>query len=56
MLSEIIQSEKDQFHSYVESDEQNKLTKYKQTHRYKEQTDSCQRGGALRGWGGKVKG
>ena len=37
-----------QFHSYVESSEQNKLTKYKSSHRYREQTDSCHRQGC---WG-----
>ena len=32
----------------MESNEQNKLTKWRQSHGYKEQTGSCQRGG---GWG-----
>ena len=31
----------------MESKEQNKQTKFKQTHRYREQTDSCQRGRGL---------
>ena len=39
--------------TYVESNEQNKLTKYTQTKRYREQIDSYQRGGD---WGEKVKG
>ena len=34
----------------------NKITKQKQTHRYREQTDSCQRGGRLGGGVKKVKG
>ena len=39
----------------LESNEQNKLRKWRQTHGYREQTDSCQRGGELRGWVKKVK-
>ena len=34
----------------------NKQTKQKQTHRYREQFDGCQRGGGLRDWMEKVKG
>ena len=40
----------------MESNEQNKVTKEKETHRHREQTDSCQRGGVLGGWVKKVKG
>ena len=51
MLIETSQSEKGstiQFHLYVESNEQNKLTKQRQRHGYMEQTDSCQGGGGWR--------
>ena len=43
------------FYLYVESNEQNKLTKWKQIHGYREQTNSYQMG---EGWGlyEKVKG
>ena len=34
----------------------NEQTKQKQTHRYKEQTDGCQREGELGDWVKKVKG
>ena len=34
----------------------NKQTKQKQTHRYREQTDGCQRRGGLGHWVKKVKG
>ena len=34
----------------------NEQTKQKHTHRYREQTDGCQRGGGLEGWMKKVKG
>ena len=53
MLCEISQSEKTSVilsHLYVESNEQNKLTKYKQRQIYMVQTDSCQRGGSLGYW------
>ena len=33
----------------------NEQAKLKQTHRYKEQTDNCQRGGTLGDWMKKVK-
>ena len=59
ILSEITQTEKDKYHIISlseESKEQNKQTKQKQTHRYKEQTDSCQRGGVLGVLGEKVEG
>ena len=42
------------FHLYVESNEHNKLTKYKQTRRHREQMDSCQRR-AVWGLGEKIK-
>ena len=50
LLSEISQAKKDKNHLYVEPKNQNKgtnKTKQKQTHRYREQTGSCQRGGEL---------
>ena len=58
MLSEIRQSEKDStwFHLYVESNEQNKLTKLKKTHRYRKQSVSCYSREGLGGWVKKVKG
>ena len=34
----------------------NEQTKYKQTYRYREQTDDCQRGGDVRDWVRKLKG
>ena len=34
----------------------NEQTKQKQTHRYREQTDGCQRGGVWEDWVRKVKG
>ena len=34
----------------------NEQTKQKQTHRYREQTDGCQRGGGMWNWVKKVKG
>ena len=41
----------------MESNEQNKLTnKIEQTHRYREQIGTCQRGEGLQGWVKKVKG
>ena len=39
----------------MEYSEQNKLTKWSQSHGYREQTDSCQRGG-VGGWMRRVKG
>ena len=39
----------------MESKKQNKQTKEKQTHRYREQTDGCQIRGGLRDWVKKVK-
>ena len=47
-LSEISQAENDNaiwLHLFVESNEQNKQTEKKQSHRYREQTDSYQKGG-----------
>ena len=54
VLSEISQIEKTNtigFHSYVESNEQNKLRKNRKRLIDREQIDNCQRGGALQGWG-----
>ena len=55
MLSEISQRKPNTvwLHLYVESKKQNKwtnITKQKLTHRYREQTGGCQRGG-VEGWG-----
>ena len=53
MLSEVSQTNTVCYHSYVESKKYNKLvniTKKKQTHRYREQTNGCQ------GVGGVTKG
>ena len=52
-LSEISQVENDNaiwLHLFVESNEQNKQTEKKQTHRYREQTDSYQMGVRLGVW------
>ena len=43
------------YHLNVESNEQNKQTKQKQTHGYREHFEDCQIGGALRGWSKKWK-
>ena len=54
----ISQSEKDRYHMITlvcESNEQNKLTKWKQTHTHRKQTDSSQTVGELRNWVKKVK-
>ena len=40
----------------MESKEQNKPTKLKQAHRFREQTDGCQKEGGLGVWVRKVKG
>ena len=40
----------------MESKQQNKQTKQKQTQRYRAQIDDCQRGGGLGNWVKKVKG
>ena len=58
MLSGISQSEKHKYymiHLYMESNEQTELTKWRHTRGYREQTDSCQRGG-IGGWVRRVKG
>ena len=52
-LSKISQSEKEKCHMIlliVESKEQNKPTKKKQTHRYRYQTDVCHMGGGMGVW------
>ena len=54
MLSEISQTEKDTYHMIslvCGSNEQIKLTKWRQSHAYREQTDSCQRGLGKKGEG-----
>ena len=60
MLSEISQSEKTSticFHSYVESNEQNKLIGKMETDAYIQRTDGqLSDRGSLRGWVKKVKG
>ena len=40
----------------MESKEQNRQTKWKQTHRDRERTGGCQRGGGLEDWVSEVKG
>ena len=47
MLSKISQSKKDKYQmiSLIIWNLMNKITNLKQAHRYREQTDSCQRGG-----------
>ena len=50
MLSEVSQINTVCYHSYVESKKYNKLvdiTKKKQNHRYREQTNGCQGGGGV---------
>ena len=58
MLSEISQRKTNTiwFHLNVESKIQNKQTRQKQTHRYRERTDGHQTGENWRRWVKKVKG
>ena len=44
------------YNSPLLQNEQNKLTVLKQTHRYREHTNSCHMGGGLAGWVKMVKG
>ena len=59
MLSEITQKEKDNtiwFHLHVEFKKEDKQTKQKWNHKYREQTGGCQKGRKLGGMGEIVKG
>ena len=64
MLSEMSQSEKGEYHMISHDfthmwnlkNKVNEQTKLRQAHRYREQTDGCQRRGGLRNWVKSVKG